>query len=235
MTMPHGPATRGSRRSLGSRSGLSRSPRQRVPVMLVVASSSACLRATRAGSPGRLSNFVDALVLEHLDDVVHVDADGRQRRELWLARRCSTGRTVSPVIATVVGDGLEGLLGHGVDGVRRDQLDDVQGVGVGRVLDAGRRPQRALPVRAARGQRAASGRWRRPPRRPGRPGARWRRRPCRAGARASAVPIFVEALVDLGVDPADEERRDRADRAQVEARGRAPARGRSRKASMTAR
>ena len=40
----------------------------------------------------------------------------------------------------VVDRRVEGLLGHGVDGVRRDELADVEGVGVVGILDAGRRP-----------------------------------------------------------------------------------------------
>ena len=48
----------------------------------------------------------------------------------------------------VVGERVERLLGHRVDGVGDDQVGDVERVGVVRVLHAGRRPQRALRVGA---------------------------------------------------------------------------------------
>src|SRR4051794_37573572 len=48
----------------------------------------------------------------------------------------------------VVGERLEGLLGHRVDGVGDDQVGDVLGVGVALVLHAGGGPQRSLGVRA---------------------------------------------------------------------------------------
>ena len=48
----------------------------------------------------------------------------------------------------VVGNSVQGCLGHGVHGVGCDQAGDVQGVRQGRVLHAGGCPQRALYVRA---------------------------------------------------------------------------------------
>ena len=52
----------------------------------------------------------------------------------------------------VVERGVEGLFRHGVDDARGDQFGHVQGVRVGRVLDAGGGPQRALGERAGLGQ-----------------------------------------------------------------------------------
>jgi hypothetical protein len=47
----------------------------------------------------------------------------------------------------MVGDGVQRRLGHGVDHAGRDQLNDVPGVVIGRILDPGGRPQRSLRPR----------------------------------------------------------------------------------------
>ena len=113
-------------------------------------------------------------------DVVDVDAERGQLVEHLRRRRRSMPATVSPRISAVVGDRLQRRLRHRVDRARRDQLDDVHRVGVRRVLDAGRGPQRPLRLGARRRQRL-------PPVggehllvAPGRPAARWRSPPCPA-------------------------------------------------------
>ena len=72
--------------------------------------------------------------------------------ELGLRRGVLAGDPVA-LDHAVVERGLEGLLGHRVDGVRHRELGDVERVGQVRVLDAGRGPQRALLVRAGGEQR----------------------------------------------------------------------------------
>src|SRR4249920_2570855 len=115
ITMPQGPAIRGSRRSLGSRSGLVPSP------------TSGLLerRAQRAEQavPGRLE-LVDALVLEDPYDVVEVDAHLRQLFERALRGTIAGPHRVTDDLA-VVDDRIERLLGHGVDGVGGHELGDV--------------------------------------------------------------------------------------------------------------
>jgi hypothetical protein len=54
---------------------------------------------------------------------------------------------------TVVGEGAQGGLGHGVDDAGGNQLLDVEDVGVGGVLGTGAGPQRALWMGAHGGQR----------------------------------------------------------------------------------
>ena len=49
--------------------------------------------------------------------------------------------------------GLEGGGGQGVDGVGADQLLDIENIGVGGILGAGRGPQRPLHPGTARRQR----------------------------------------------------------------------------------
>ena len=103
----------------------------------------------------------------------------------------------------------DGGVGHGVDGVGTDQGVDVGEVGVGRVLGGGRRPQRALHPGPLGGQRLPPG--------PGEPleeqgvGQRaWATAALPRSARRSASPSAsrLDPPVDLGVDPADEERGD---------------------------
>ena len=101
--------------------------------------------------PGLLE-LVDALGLQHLVDVVSVDADRLQGGEDRGGRAVGAVDGVAADDA-VVGDRVDGLLRRGVDGVRGDQFDDVPGVVVGGVLDAGGGPQRALLVRAGGLQR----------------------------------------------------------------------------------
>ncbi len=80
----------------------------------------------------------------------------------------------------VVGDGVQGRLGHRVHGVLGDEVVDVHGVAVGGVLDAGRGPQRPLRPRRRPRERLPALGGETSPRRPGRPAGRWRGRPCRA-------------------------------------------------------
>ena len=113
----------------------------------------------------------------------------------------------------VVGDRVDGLLRRGVDGARRDQLDDVTGVVVGGVLDPGGGPQRSLLVRpgglSAAQSLAGELLLVQLVRQPG------------VGDRRLALERLglggadrVQPLVDLGVHPGDEERRHRLDLAR---------------------
>ena len=104
----------------------------------------------------------------------------------------------------LAGGGGEGRQGHRVDGVAADEAVDVHRLGVGRVLDPGRGPQRplhrapglaqggeALAVEhVAEGEIGGAG--------VGEPGA----------AGEVVAPCRLEPLVDLGVDARDEERGD---------------------------
>ena len=112
---------------------------------------------------------------------------------------------VAPLHAALGARGLERRHRHRVDRVRRHQAPHVQRRGVGRVLDAGRSPQRALDGRARLAQRgealaledALVGGVRGP-------------RVRQAGATLKlGVARGLQALVDLGVHARDEEGRDR--------------------------
>src|SRR5919197_87685 len=101
--------------------------------------------------PGRLE-LLDALVLEHLDHVVVVDPRRRERGHVR-AGVVIVGPDRVAVRSAMVGLGVQRRLRHGVDRAGRDQVVDVHRVGVGRILDAGRRPQRALRASAGGQQR----------------------------------------------------------------------------------
>ena len=114
----------------------------------------------------------------------------------------------------VVGDRVERGLGHGVDQAGCDQASDVPGVVVGRVLDAGGGPQRAL--------RPGSGPLQRPP--PsgrdgllvtlvGEPGVGDGGLAAQRGGLRRAD--LVQPPVDLGVHAGHEERGHRGDAGQV--------------------
>ena len=151
----------------------------------------------------RLDELVDALAQQLVGDVDHVDAGVGQR--LQDGRRVLAGGGAADL--GVVAGGQQRGHRHRVDGVRPDELLDVHHVAVGRVLDAGRGPQRALHGGAgvAQGGEALAeedllvalvG------------GAR-------VGDAGLAEQVVVagalQALVDLGVHARDEERRDRVD------------------------
>ena len=114
-----------------------------------------------------------------------------------------------PLQRAVVLEGAQGRLGHRVHGGRPDQVVDVEQVGVGRVLGRGRRPQRPLHAGALGPQRlpALAGE-----------GAvevlvghlglgHGRLAPQGEDGGVAGLPTGqgLEAAVDLGVDPADEE------------------------------
>ena len=218
-TRPQGPAIRGSRRSAGSRSGL-RSGRTRAGDHCWASASESARRCARqlVRHGGQellpaLLELLDALALEHLDHVGVADAE---RRQLVEPRRCLGVGAADGVAAdlAVVGDRLEGLLRHRVDRPGGHQLDDVQGVVVGRSL---------TPVEAHSGRcgwaPASSSAFQRAvaidllERLVGQPGVGDGRL---ALERLGLVGADrVEAGVDLGVDPGDEERGDRGDRGQV--------------------
>jgi hypothetical protein len=98
--------------------------------------------------PGRLE-FLDALGFQDLEDVDEVDAEGFQAGEHGGGLGVGA---VDGVAAddTVVADRVDGLLGGGVDGVGGDEFDDVAGVVVLGVLDAGGGAKWALGVGAGR-------------------------------------------------------------------------------------
>ena len=73
-----------------------------------------------------------------------------------LMRRGVLGHHGVALHGAVVAHGVERRLGHRVDGVGGDEVDDVAGVGVRRVLHAGRGPERALHVGARGGQGLAA-------------------------------------------------------------------------------
>ena len=89
----------------------------------------------------------------------------------------------------VVLEGVEGGVGHRVDRVGTDQRVDVEGVGVGRVLGRGRRPQRPLHPGARGGQRLPAGPAERARGRARRRAGPGRPRPCPAAPSASGVPM----------------------------------------------
>ena len=124
-----------------------------------------------------------------------------------------TGHGVS-VDHAVVERRLEGLLRHRVDRAARDELGDVQGVGQGRVLDAGRGPQRPLHVGAGIQQAfRAVGRELALEQLVGQARVRDARL---ALERLGLVGADrAEPLVDLGVDARHEERGDRVDLREI--------------------
>ncbi len=135
------------------------------------------------------------------------------------ARSCSASATPvgqARADVAVVAERVHGLRRHGVDRVGPDQLVDVEGVGIGRVLDAGGGPEQPLRRGAGVGQRASSAAPRSSPGSAGRRAWRWRWRSGRAAASAAAprpaagfgLQPRVDRLVDLGVDAADEEAGD---------------------------
>ena len=151
------------------------------------------------------ANFSHALLLQHLDDVVVVHAERLELREHLAATRHRCRLIASPcswawsAVACSVASGIV----FTVPG--RGQFGHVHRVGEGRVLGAGRRPQRTLRPGAAGGQRL-------PARGRGLLLEQLVREP-RVGERGLAAQRLrlwraelVEPAVDLGVDPADEER-----------------------------
>ena len=144
---------------------------------------------------------VDALAQQLVGHVAQVDAGGAQRLEVG-GRVLGGGGARDVALA---GGRLQRRERHRVDRVGADQPVDVERVGVGRVLDAGRRPQRALHRAAGGAQRGELVAVEDAPER------------LVGGARVGEprAPLEVlapergEPLVDLGVDARDEERGDR--------------------------
>ena len=144
---------------------------------------------------------VDAVAQELLGDVVEIDAGRAQGVEVG-RRVVRRGRAGDLALACGRGQRRQR---HRVHRVGPDEAVDVHRLGIGRVLDAGGRPQRPLDGRAGLAQggealafehaleRAVGGAG------VGEPGA--------AGEVVAADRL--EPLVDLGVDARDEERRDR--------------------------
>jgi hypothetical protein len=114
----------------------------------------------------------------------------------------------------VVGEGLQGLLGHGVHGVRDDEVADVHRVAVVGVLHAGRGPQGTLHVGAGvlERQEPVTGELLLE-RLVGQPGVGDAGQPHQVAR--LGVAGGVEPLVDLAVHPGDEEGRHRVDLREV--------------------
>ena len=152
------------------------------------------------------------------------------------ARASSTSSSRLSRELAVIAERVERRGRHRVDGVRADQLLDIEHVAVGLVLGAGARPQQplrlgalrapALPTRAARTAACSADRraW------------RWRSRPCPAARRAAPSrpgrwprrSCSSSTLSTARVDPADEEARDARHLREVAARSRQALRGPSR-------
>src|SRR5579875_3643377 len=132
MTSTHGPATRGMRRSRGSRSGLPRrtsAAREAAmtpglagagPLPAAVSASSVISDSAPYPGPDRVEQLVPrrgelghALVLQHPDHVVVADAEPFQVGE-GLPRRVVAAVHGVAVQLAVVGHGPDGALGHGV-------------------------------------------------------------------------------------------------------------------------
>src|SRR5437899_6110162 len=155
MTTPQGPATRGSRRSRGSRSGFLRTAGKgdsSVTGSILPCSAALCLGQLSFNGAQELhprgDELLHALVFQDAYDVVHVDADALQLLEGLLRVVVVRPDGVSADLS-VVDNSLERALGHGVDRAGRDELNDVPRVVVGRVLHAGRGPQRSLRLGAS--------------------------------------------------------------------------------------
>ena len=119
-----------------------------MPAVLVTSGLLHLARTVSTSSLPGLLELVDALLLEHREHVVVVDADGGRAGRRPACGVVGAAGDLVAVDLAVVGEGLQGLLGHRVDGVGDDEVGDVHRVGVARVLDAGRRPQRPLGVGA---------------------------------------------------------------------------------------
>ena len=149
----------------------------------------------------RRYELVHALLDEDCDDVVVVDAGSSERGE----RRVCVGVVGAHLIAVdpaMVGHRVEGRLRHGVHRAVHREVHDVHRVVVVGILDSGRGPQRPLQV-------CPGGRERIPARATeevfkgleGQSGVRNAGSSEQRGFGADRE----ESLVDLGVDPRDEE------------------------------
>jgi hypothetical protein len=113
------------------------------------------------------------------------------------------GHSVAGDLA-VIGEGFQGRARHRVDGPARDQPGDVLGVRVGGVLDTGGSPQRPLRPGAEAGEPLpALGSGQLVVGLVGEPGVGCRGRALERGGLGRAE--MVQARIDLGVHPGDEE------------------------------
>src|SRR3954470_4848169 len=150
-----------------------------------------------------VGELLDALALERVDHVVVADA--RLAELLEEAVRAVDVVLEGAVRLAVVLEGLDRLGRHRVDGLGADQLLDVHRVAVALVLDRGRRPQAALRLGALglQGLEAVAGE----DLLVGLVGEAG----VGDGELAAQLVVsaqLVQALVGLGVDARDEERRD---------------------------
>jgi hypothetical protein len=101
-------------------------------------------------------NLATPLALQSRDNPVVVDADRRERVDDLPGLFAAAPDRVAAHLS-VIGDGVERCLGHRVHDSSGDEVDDVAGVVVGRVFDAGGGPQRSLwraPAASSRAQRS---------------------------------------------------------------------------------
>ena len=211
--MPHGPATRGSRWSSGLRSGLAGPGLVALGAHVSGSPTAAVATVERSCSQESMN-----LATPSCSSTAKTSAASMPTAASCGPRGVARGSGAGEAVVgdhPVRGDRVEGRLGHRVHAAGAHQLDDVAGRVVVGVLHAGRRPQRALGVRAAGSQGRPSVRGERlPVRLPDLASGR-DRRPDRAGQRTSSVPMALEPGIHLGVDTADEEARDRVDPGEV--------------------
>ena len=144
---------------------------------------------------------LDAVAQQLRRDVVEVDAGVAQRVEVGL-RVVGGGRAGRP--RPTARRGQQRRQRHRVDRVRPDEAVDVERLGVARVLDAGRGPQRALDGAARLAQRARSARPRRRAGRRGRRRGRWR------GRRGPASSVWPSASRRLSTSVSTRETKNEA-------------------------
>ena len=148
---------------------------------------------------------VDEQLVRHRGQVdARIGEGGERRLGLGLVVARDRVRGVA-----VVGEGVERGLGQRVHRVRRDEVVDVEDVGVGGVLRAGRGPERALDARAGGGEAV-----------PGRAGEDLGEAPVGGARVGDARPpaqrrIVRQPPVHLRFDARYEERGDRGDRREV--------------------
>ena len=157
----------------------------------------------QGGQQGReaLLEGLDSLRLQLGADLLEVDLlVGEAGQDLQRLSEVRSDR-VLPDFAVVL-EGVHRLLGHGVDGVRADQLVDVVGVRVGRVLGPGG-GQRARCTLAPAAASFSSGGRRRSAGTAGRRALRWRWRPCPVAASRGSRASTAESTREMKNEATD--------------------------------